>query len=448
MKIIGLKVKDFRKLSAVELKFNQDGITTISGDNQAGKTSVLDSIEYLFKGRTVINEDIIQHGKEKMDAEIDLGKYTVKRIKTKKTDRLEITNKEGFRLSEKPQAFLDKLVNDLTFNPFPFLNKTGDQKLKFMMDFLKLDTEAIDQSLKQLEIDRLVCGKEGKNLGTVAEVEAVESVNIRKLIQAKEEIDRKNDAAIDKARIERDKKVKDAHKFNNEQRIKQEKILSCSKELAENDKHIKGLYKQLDDIKNKINSAEEKTRTLAERQRALPEPEQQISTDIHVEPPVLASTEAIMLQIKEAEQTIKKASEYQEFLNKKRLYEDKRAEYQRFTEKITSLRNKKLEMLRSAETRVEGLEIREDGLYFNGIYSENWSDSEGIEISCALCMAMKPELKALFVDRGESFGKKRFSQLEAWAKKAGIQIILTKVVDEEPASKENTYYIIDGAVQK
>jgi Recombinational DNA repair ATPase (RecF pathway) len=281
MKIIGLKADGFRKLTAIEMKFNPDGTTVILGDNAQGKSSILDSIEYLFRGKTTVNDDIIQHSQDKMSAEIDLGEYIVKRVKTKKTDRLEIVNKEGFKLSDKPQAFLDRLINDLTFDPFPFLNKTGDQKLKFMMDFLMLDTAKIDEQIKQIETDRLICGREGKNLGEAVEVEKIEAVNIQDLLSNKEQSDKENDSLIDKARQKRDKEIQSAIAYNGEQDIKQSNINNFTRDIGSSANKIKDfhnelklLQKKVEDIKQTLVKEEQKYDRLRSELNQMPIPEE------------------------------------------------------------------------------------------------------------------------------------------------------------------------------
>lgn len=448
MKIIGLKADRFRKLNAVELKFNENGVTTIMGDNEQGKTSVLDTIEYLFRGKTMVNDDIIQHGQDKMSAEIDLDEYTVKRIKTKKTDRLEIVNKEGFKLADKPQAFLDRLINDLTFDPFPFLNKTGDQKLKFMMDFLSLDTTGIDEKVKQIETDRLVCGREGKNLGEAIEVEEVESVDVQELLKTKDRIDKGNNDLVEKARAERDKKVQEAHGFNKAQRRLEYDLENITRDIQSEKSDLEVMHNNLEQLKKNIIATEKGLDASIEKQKNLPKPEKEKATDISVEQPVLVNTDEITVQIQDAEEINTQALEYQAYLKKKKAVQEKRDEYESFTNKIKDFRADKESLLREADTGVQGLEIKEDGIYFNDIYSENWSDAQGIKIACDLCIAMNPKLRAVFVDRGESFGHKRFAELERWAEENNIQVIVTKVVDSKPKSMPaNTYYIYGGKVK-
>jgi hypothetical protein len=159
----------------------------------------------------------------------------------------------------------------------------------------------------------------------------------------------------------------------------------------------------------------------------------------------LINTQEISLQIQKAEETNIKAMEYLSYLSKKKAIEEKRKEYERYSDKIKCLRTNKKALLRKTDTGVQGLEIREDGLYFDGIYSENWSDSQGIKIACDLCISMNPKLRSVFIDRGESFGCKRFAELETWAKNNDIQVIITKVINSKPENMPaNTYYISEG----
>ena len=102
---------------------------------------------------------------------------------------------------------------------------------------------------------------------------------------------------------------------------------------------------------------------------------------------------------------------------------------------------------RDWETRVEGLQITEDDILFNGISSDNWSDAQGLSISRKLCISQKPKLSAVFLDRAESMSKKTLQEFVEWAKSEGIQTIITKIVDEKPQTKEdNVYFIYDGTL--
>ena len=121
-------------------------------------------------------------------------------------------------------------------------------------------------------------------------------------------------------------------------------------------------------------------------------------------PKPLKSTASIDKEIQSVDEVNEKARKYVNYLSKKKEVEAKRSEYTNLSEKIRLKRNEKKEIYQKTNIGVEGLEIREDGVYFNNIYSENWSDSQKIKISLELCQLLKPELNAVFIDRGESLG--------------------------------------------
>ena len=415
MKIIGLKVDGFRKLSAIEMTFADKGFTFIKGDNEQGKTSILDVIEWLFVGKKKLNQDIIQHGKEKAVGEIDLDEYTIKRITTKNSDRIEIKNKEGFQMTSKPQEFLDKLVNDLTFNPFPFINKTGIQKLEFMQNFLNIDTSGIDSKIIDYEAERTLCGREGKNLGEVQECEKVEPVSTAELFD-------KLDVVIE---------------FNEKQKNIEKRIERLLESRSVHTKAIENYETEIREIKAKIKQEDEQIQNIDDKRRSEPKPKP------------LKSTASIDKEIQSVDEVNEKARKYVNYLSKKKEVEAKRSEYTNLSEKIRLKRNEKKEIYQKTNIGVEGLEIREDGVYFNNIYSENWSDSQKIKISLELCQLLKPELNAVFIDRGESLGIKVKKEIREWLADNNIQCVITVIADDIPKNiPSNVYYIEEGKIIK
>ncbi len=63
MKIIGLKVENIKKVKAVEIT-PAEPIIKLSGDNGAGKSSILDSIAYAIGGKRLIPDDPIRKGED------------------------------------------------------------------------------------------------------------------------------------------------------------------------------------------------------------------------------------------------------------------------------------------------------------------------------------------------------------------------------------------------
>lgn len=425
LKIIGLKVDGFQNLSAVEMEFTPDGgCVFIRGGNEQGKTSVIESLWWLFNGKTVINEEKIQHGKEKITGVVDLGEYTIERVQTKKTDRLEIKRKDGFAVTEKKQAFLDRLTNQLTFNPFPFLSLPPEKKLKFMMDFLNINFDEIDQKISQLEQERLIAGRMIKAIGEIPEVPKVEPVDVSELLEEKNRIQAQIEAEIEEIR-----------NFNRWQKARNDDIINSERAVSE-------WQKKVDDLQRELNLSTQRLNEEKNKLSKLPAPE-----PVKIEA-ASQTIDEIDRKILAADGTNRKYSQWKEAERKKAdkaEMETKRAEQ---TKRIEDLREAKTKKLAETATGVDGLEIRENGLFYQGYALENCSDSQKLRISMGLCVAMKPPLKAVFLDRGESFDAARIAEIERFAKANNIKVFITQVADDIPDDiPPNVFYIVDGQIK-
>ena len=464
LKIIGFKVDGFRKLKAVEMEFTDKGLTEIRGKNKAGKSSIIDAIEWLIEGNKVLNKDIINDSSEKIRGELKLNKYIIKRTYGK-SSQLEVKNVETNTLEKgEVQNFLNTFINELTFNPRPFLDKTLYQMLQFCLELfadslnkksqevLGMSFADIDKKLTTLEQDRLFCGREVKKFGEIVIPEKADKIDIADLNAERKLIEARNRRLQREADESNQKKVAEIEAFNKEQRNK----MAIKKEIEEDIDHtsdeIKSIQNDISDLEIRLKAKKEllKERGSYKSERIvkfneLPDPEPEKPLSFIGETVHLESTAAIDKQIQEAGAINEKADAYQRAIEKKAEKEDKENEYNAYDGRIKDLREKKLEVLRSIDTGVEGLLIGEDGLYYKGNFSENWSDAEGLMISSELCLARMPKLRAVFMDRFESFDKDMAEEYRQWAIKNNVLAICTKVDNgTEVISDASTFYIVDG----
>lgn len=397
LKIIGLKIDGIRKLNAIEMAVGEKGLVQIKGKNKQGKTSVLDAIEILISGNKHITEDMLTHGKDRAEIIGDLGKFTVKRVLTKNTSRLEITTKEGFAVSHKPQQFLDELINELTFNPRPFLDKSSKEKLQFLMRVADIDVTSIDVKIQQAENDRLYAGRACKEHGKPIEVEECYKVDMSESIA-----------------------------FNAEQSKKQQDISNKQSQVASLHTEVNSLAEQLKDLQAKLDEKKEVFEIRKNELEKLPKPEQ-------------------LIDLSDQQKVNEKAIAYERYLQDKAKHDALEKKHIDAKEKVEKLRQNKVDKLKEAKLPLDGLEIREDAVYYNGIHSDNWSDSEADRISFELCLAMNPKLRAVFIDRGETYDKESLEELKKRAIENDIQVFITRVDDEVPDEKdENVFYIVEG----
>jgi len=398
LKIIGLQIDGIKKLKAIEMKPNQTGLVQIRGKNKQGKTSILDALEILIRGNKYITHDMIQHGKGKAEIIGQIGEFTVKRVITENSNRLEIT-KDGFQMANKPQAFLDALVNELTFNPRPFLDKSPEEKLRFMMDLLNIDFSDIDEQIQENEQERLLIGRELKNIGIPIECEKIEFIDISETL-----------------------------KFNDQQDVKSNKINHAKERIAEYKDRKKEIELEIAGLQSEFNELNNGIRNGEKYLTELPQPESK-------------------KDISQAIEQNQKADIYQRYLRHKDQYENKKSAYENCNFIIKEIRENKKQKLSESKMPIEKLEIREDGLYYNNIFCENWSDYEADRISRELCIALNPRLRAMFIDRGETYDSDSLRELEKWAEANNIQTFIT-IVDDIPDEKDsNVFYIEEGELK-
>ena len=410
-KLIGLQIEGLRKIRAAFMEFKDKGLTEIVGKNDMGKTSVIDAIEILVKGFRKAEKGMTTTGLDKTRIIGTIGEWTIKRVITEKTNRVEVINEQGLS-PKKPQDFLDTLINELTFDPQPFLDKSANDKLKFIMDLLKIDFTEDNEKIEKKEEDRLQVGRDLKNKGEFSEPEKVDPVDTAELTKQIDEIREYND--------------KEKNKLTPINYL-QEKFSSFSSAYdavsAEGNPEYENYAKLMKPIVDLFDKTIEK----------MPRPEYK-------------STEDLDKQLTNASETNRKATNYTNYQNWKKEKEDLETKKKKLKTEIDKLRNDKLLKLEKIKMPVEGLKITEEGLFYNDIYCENWAKSLGWKIALSLCETMQPDLRAIFLDNGESMDKDTRKELDSWAKEHDIQVILT-IVDSIPDElQEDAFYIEEGSI--
>lgn len=407
MKIIGLKIDGARKLTAFEMQnLKERGLIKIVGGNRQGKSTVFDCLRLLMKKGESVPKDFIQHGKDKAEIVGKIGEYTITETIKDGSVSFTVVDSKGMA-PRQAKNFVNEMINELTFDPRPFLNKTALEKWKFMLELFGVDLSEIDREISSLEQERTLKGREVKAIGEVVAVPETKAVDISDIV-----------------------------KFNDEQNKRQLNIDQAGRQLVSLDANKNNLISQIQELESRLNTLKD---NLAETNTRIEKGEKYISELPKPKP---------LQDITTATAQNQKAVAYQEYLKKKADKETKEAEYREYTKAIEHLRDKKLKTLTEIKIPVPGLEIREEGIFHDGTHCENWSDEQSVTISSQLCLAMNPKLKAVFIDQGETYDSASLKKLETWAIENDIQAFIT-IVDDLPESKDDdTFYIVEGQLVK
>lgn len=461
MKIIGLKADGFRKLAAVEMQFSKNGLVPIVGDNEEGKTSILNFIQWMILGNKTLNPDIINWDKDKMNGELTLDNYKIERVYPKKgTPKLKVTNlATGKPETGEVQNFLNTFINELTLNPRPFLDLNTLEKVRLFYKLYKIDFTELDKRLTILEDRRLECGRKVNEYGDLDKdvPEKASRVDTTKLFADRKVIEDKNRKLSEDYAMAKQDEIEKIEVFNKEQREKQKKLSDANQALDSLKADEADSIDEIEELEDKLKVAKEKLaitidsiKNQTELLEKSPEPESEKPLTSIIPIPELKSTNEIDKQIQDAGEMNTKADLYERHLQRKKGKAEEEKEYDGYNSEIKSIREKKLKTLTETDTKVNGLEIREDGVYYKNVHADNWSDAQSLRIASELCLAQidrKTQIEAIFLDRFESFGKKAREDFEKWCEEKDVLALVTIVRDELPKDLDKFFFIESGEVE-
>ncbi len=409
MKILKLVAENFKKLSAVEI--TPDGnVVVISGKNGAGKSSVLDSIEAALCGGKMPKKPI-KDGEVRARVEVDMGEYKVTRkfFGASSTLTVETTGENKAKISS-PQAFLDSVVGDLSFDPLAFLNKQPAEQRNTLMEFLGLDLHEFAKRTVAISTQRSEVRKEKE----------------RKLHEAESIVTTPN---LPPEEIILEPLLQELNNIT----IHNEK---CHKAVTEK----VALENRLDTVKKDMYAANKAITDWQNRLKTLrvlrTEMERELGPQIEILFLDLAEVEAKLKTLSATNKAIRRNAQKREAMATTARCT---IEYAKLGDEIKVVENEKAKKLAETVMPVKGLTILPDGLGYNGIPLEQECQSKRLKICVAIAMALNPKLKVLRID-GNGLDHDSLVAIGELVAGTEYQIWIEKVSDDDKIG----FYIEDG----
>lgn len=409
LKIVSLKSENFKKLKAIDIT-PKNNVVVISGRNGQGKSSVLDSILVALAGKQKELIKPIRDGEKKACISIDLGDYQVKRTFTEKGGTLEVLNKNAKYSS--PQTMLDSIVGELSFDPLEFSKKNDKDQREILLKLCGIDLDTINEKLKEAYEKRRLIGVEGKNLTKFTEEEVKKSFEYK---DAKE---------VSSSEIVAE--IEDARKFNEEFENGSKTILSLESDMAKATSSIsqylqliKDCEKLIENNKSLISNIKD---SLAGKQ--------------------IKDIGEIKKRLQDVESTNLDIRRFKEVFESNKKVDEKRIEWEAADSEYNKLAEEKKLLLEVAKMPIEGLEIGDDGVFFNKIPLSQVSTSEKLRVGMAIAMKMNPELRVIRILDGSLLDDDGLKIVEEMAVSNDFQIWIEKV----DSSGTVGFYIEEGEI--
>lgn len=417
MKIVELRVSNFARLTAISIR--PDGaMVPVTGTNSSGKTSTLKAIWTALKGRAAAPPRPIHEGAEEAVIKLDLGELKITR-KFKRDQAGEITtdltviDNEGGKISRKPQAILDALLADLSFDPLAFSKmKPEDQYIRLRSLVPGVDFEKIARERQAHYDDRTRANRDAKEEVTIAENIVLP--------------DGSEPAAIDVQDLVAQLSEKDRH--NN----RREGFLS---QIKERKARIERMNEELQEAQLRVNDLEE--RILA-NQADIPEMESNV--------PVLIDVIPIQEKILSAQKVDAVRRLFQSRRDHERKAQDAQELSDNLTQSIAALDKKALDAIASAKLP-GGLSINptERIVMLGGLPFASAGTAEKIVASAQVAMSLSPQLRVMLIDEASELDREHMNTLAQLAEANDYQIWACAVRDKG----EGVGFVIeDGANAK
>ena len=424
-RIVGLVAESFKRLQAVEIKPEPgDPLVVISGENEQGKSSVLDSIfatlDYANASKEIPR---MIHGQDDAASiAIDLGDIIVTRKVTQKGTTLVVKGKEGFKFPS-PQAVLDSLAGKM-FDLSEFIERmTPAEQKKALLEVLNLpfDLNELEKEYKKVYEQRTETNRDlTKQKGHLSTLPNPKPGLPEKEVSTQELLDKMQEVT--------DEKAANSQKRTRLEGIKNQGIAKIQ-EIKDLEEEVKRLQ---DRMGNKV----------AEKYQLL---ESYNALKAEVAKLVDPDTAAIQEQLNSLEQTNRDIRNNLAYLKANSEVTRLEKESAALTNDLTEMDQRKADALKAANLPVEGLSFDEEGLVWDNAPFKQASTSAKLRVAFGMAVAKDPKIRVALCRGYQAFDKKNKALLIELARKHHFQIWAEMVEQVDP---EHTGVIIEDGLVK
>ena len=417
VKIMALEAENVKRIKAVALTPSPTGLTLVGGNNNQGKTSVLDALAWALGGERFRPTAAQRDGAvAPAHLKVTLSNGVIVERKGKNAS-LTVTDPTGRRSG---QQLLNAFVEPLALDLPRFMDASDKEKADILLRIIGIGAElhTRDLEIKGLYDKRTFTGQLAAQKKHFAEEmisypEAPdEPVSASELIRQQQDI---------LARNGENQRLR-AQYAELEQQVQQ-----CVDELKRTRERIATLQQLADELDAKH------TKLFNQRETAR-ETVSQLQDE---------STAELEASIRDIEETNRKVRAN---LEKSRA-EDEAAqyasEYDRLTESIQQKRADRMALLNGADLPLPGLSVEDGVLTYKGKHWRDMSGSDQLRVAAAIVRRLNPDCGFVLLDKLEQMDMTTLQEFSAWLEAEGLQAIATRV----STGSECQIIIEDGMVK-
>lgn len=394
VKIAALEAENVKRIKAVALTPSPTGLTIVGGNNNQGKTSVLDALAWALGGEKFRPTAAVRDGAlAPPHLKVILSNGVVVERKGKNSS-LTVTDPTGQRSG---QQLLNAFVEPLALDLPRFMQASDKDKADTLLNIIGVGDAltGLDREIKALYDRRTVIGQIGTQKRHAAEElteypdAPSEPVSAIELIQQQQEILLHN-------------------ADNQRKRMKLAQLEEQEKQLG---RRVQELSQELEMVEHQLTAVQQDvqdaTKTVAQLQdESTAELEQSIR-----------NVEEINRQVSANLAKSKAQDEAERYAQ----------EYTALTEQIKAKRTARMDLLNGADLPLTGLGVEDGSLTYNGKHWQDMSGSDQLRVATAIVHRLNPDCGFVLLDKLEQMDLATLAEFGSWLQTEGLQAIATRV---------------------
>ncbi len=411
IKINKLEIENVKRIKAVKIEPTSNGLTIVGGNNNQGKTSVLDSIAWALGGEKYRPSQAQREGSTiPPTLHIVMNNGLVVERKGKNSS-LKVTDPTGNKAG---QQLLNEFVEQLALDLPKFMESSGKEKAQILLRIIGVgdQLEVLDRKEKELYNNRLSIGQIADRKKKFADEQPYYPEAPKELISPSELIRQQQEILA----------------RNGENQRKREQVEKYKSSVFFIRQSVDSMREQLEQEEQKLKEAEENLRIA-----------QMNASDLQDES--TAELEASLADIEEINRKVRANMDKDKAEDEALDYKN---QYNALTTEIDKTRKAKTELLQSAELPLPELSVKDGELIYKGQQWDNMSGSDRLKVSTAIVRKLNLKCGFVLLDKLEQMDLNTLQEFGQWLEQEGLQAIATRV----STGGECSIIIEDGYVKE
>jgi len=394
VKIVELEAENVKRVKAVQIVPAATGLTIIGGNNDQGKSTILDSVMWTLLGDRYRPTAAQRDGAcTPPHTRVQLSNGLVVERKGKNSS-LTVTDPTGRKGG---QQLLNDFVEELALNLPKFLNASDKEKADTLLQIIGIGDQlaAFDREIKALYDKRTAIGQIGEQKQHYADEltdypdAPAKPVSVSELIRQQQDILARNG--------ENQRKRDNAFHLQAQRNALAEKVNTLKAELEQYTKQLEQADHDMTiAFKTSENLQDESTAELEENIRNIEDINRKVRANMDKE---RAEDEARQMQ----------------------------EQYQGLYAQIDDKRKARLNLLNGAGLPLPGLGVEDGCLTYQGKHWSDMSSSQQLRVATAIVRKLNPNCGFVLLDKLEQMDLNTLNEFGEWLESEGLQAIATRV---------------------